>query len=43
MAEVYLVYRVTPSKSDVNYEELKNEIKKALELSTRWIRLRRRT
>ncbi|ADY01147.1 translation elongation factor aEF-1 beta subunit [Vulcanisaeta moutnovskia 768-28] len=31
MAEVYLIYRVTPSKSDVNYEELKNEIKKALE------------
>ncbi|GAB6944986.1 elongation factor 1-beta [Vulcanisaeta sp. JCM 16161] len=31
MAEVYLVYRITPSKSDVNYEELKNEIRKALE------------
>ncbi len=31
MAEVYLVYRITPSKSDVNYEELKNEIRRALE------------
>jgi len=31
MAEVYLVYRVTPSRSDVNYDELKNTIKRALE------------
>lgn len=31
MAEVYLVYRVTPSQSDVNYEDLKNNIRKALE------------
>ncbi|WP_054857940.1 elongation factor 1-beta [Vulcanisaeta sp. JCM 16159] len=31
MAEVYLVYRITPSKSDINYETLKSEIKKALE------------
>ncbi|WP_054841965.1 elongation factor 1-beta [Vulcanisaeta distributa] len=31
MAEVYLVYRITPSKSDINYEILKSEIKKALE------------
>lgn len=31
MAEVYLVYRVTPSKSDIDYEELKSTIRKALE------------
>ncbi len=31
MAEVYLVYRVTPNKSEVNYEELKSIIKKSLE------------
>ncbi len=31
MAEVYLVFRVTPSDPSINYEELKQRIKNALE------------
>ena len=31
MAEVYLIYRVTPSDPSIDYEKLKNAIKNALE------------
>ena len=31
MAEVYLIYRVLPSRADIDYESLKDNIKKALE------------